>query len=488
MRVFSGATLAVAAPSGPTAAEGLADILASPSVAGIAGTSIVLMLMALLTGAILTSRKLDGSSLFNRLFVVVATTSGFFSAVSSAIGFQLIVGQESDDLFRNSLLPPAFGVFVFFLAVAIWVGGAELVRERDWFRGMGRGILSDMAFFVERALKLFVVIPILAVILFFVSTWTTVVGIAGVDAVRHTYSFELQRLQNECAKITAWRQKDFLFLEDLRLSVANAKAVARKERQSGTQSGAAGRGAVTDYIDGVADWYATLGTSVAAIIEGEDPSGVSPYDPDVCSRTIDGFKRQLADDGFENYDAWAREFETGFENFAIVVNRWRQDRRIERLLDAQLAAFDRANPRPVADEEGRLSAGQRAAIDRYAEDVTEALKSLLRKQRLSKPPVPEKSYAEIYPERGLDIVTALFRPDPLSDAAPEERVPRTAAVVAAENIPGLSIINPRDAVIKNARIFSDVWALGVAWDYASYILMLAYLFFPSAERAAGRKD
>ena len=153
-----------------------------------------------------------------------------------------------------------------------------------------------------------------------------------------------------------------------------------------------------------------------------------------------------------------------------------------------LAAFDRANPRPVADEEGRLSAGQRSAIDRYAEDVTEALKSLLRKQRLSKPSVPEKSYAEIYPERGLDIVTALFRPDPLSGASQEERVPRTAAVVAAETIPGLSLINPRDAVIKNAKIFSDVWALGIAWDYASYILMLAYLFFPSAERAAGRKD
>ncbi|NWG71798.1 MAG: hypothetical protein HXY23_09360 [Parvularculaceae bacterium] len=470
----------------PASAEGL-DLMRGPG-AGFAGTAIVLLLMALLTGAILTSRKLDGSSLFNRLFVVVATTSGFFSAVSSAIGFQLIVGQESDDLFRNALLPPAFGVFVFFLAVAIWVGGAELVRERDWFRGMGRGLLSDMAFFLERCIKLFVVIPVLAIILFFVSTWTTVVGIAGVDAVRHTYNFEIARLQSECAKITAWRQKDFLFLEDLRLSVANAKAAARKERDSGAQSGSAGRGAVTDYIDGVADWYETLGKSVAAIIEGEDPSGVSPYDPDVCASTIDNLKRRLADDGFENYDAWAREFETGFENFAIVVNRWRQDRRIERLLDAQLAAFDRANPRPAADAEGRLSAGQRAAIERYAEDVTEALKSLLRKQRLSKPPVPEKSYAEIYPERGLDILPALLKPDPLSAPPAEARVPRTAAVVAAESIPGLSIINPRDAVIKNAKIFSDVWALGLAWDYASYILMLAYLFFPSAERAAGRKD
>lgn len=486
MRMALGAGLA-AGSLAPAAAQGAPAALSAPA-AGYAAAAVVLLVMALITGAILTSRRLAGSSLFNRLFVVVATTSGFFSAVSSAIGFQLIVGQESEDLFRNALLPPAFGVFVFFLAVAIWVGGAELVRERDWFRGMGRGFLSDMAFFLERCLKLFVVIPVLAVILFFVSTWTTVVGIAGVDAVRHTYSFELARLQSECAKITAWRQKDFLFLEDLRLSVANARAAARKERESGTQSGSAGRGAVTQYIDGVADWYGALGASVADIMSGEDPSGVSPYDPEVCTRTSDGLKQQLADDGFENYDAWAREFESGFDNFVIVVNRWRQDRRIERLLDAQLVAFDRANPRPVADETGRLSAGQRAAIDRYAEDVTDALKSLLRKQRLSKPPVPEKSYAEIYPERGLDILAALAKPDPLNAPQSEERVPRTAAIVAAESIPALSRITPRDAVLKNAKIFSDVWVLGIAWDYAAYILMLAYLFFPSAERAAGRKD
>ncbi|MEO0851207.1 MAG: hypothetical protein AAFY04_07345, partial [Pseudomonadota bacterium] len=55
-------------------------------------------------------------------------------------------------------------------------------------------------------------------------------------------------------------------------------------------------------------------------------------------------------------------------------------------------------------------------------------------------------------------------------------------------IPGLSVITPRDAVLKNFQIFSDVWALAMSWDYASYILLLAFLFFPSAERAAGFKD
>lgn len=49
-------------------------------------------------------------------------------------------------------------------------------------------------------------------------------------------------------------------------------------------------------------------------------------------------------------------------------------------------------------------------------------------------------------------------------------------------------MSPRDAVLKHAQVISDVWALGIAWDYASYVLMLAFLFFPSAERAAVRKD
>ena len=55
-------------------------------------------------------------------------------------------------------------------------------------------------------------------------------------------------------------------------------------------------------------------------------------------------------------------------------------------------------------------------------------------------------------------------------------------------MPGLSAISPRDAVLKNANIFSDIWALALSWDYAPYILMFAFLFFPSAERAREFKD
>ena len=90
------------------------------------------------------------------------------------------------------------------------------------------------------------------------------------------------------------------------------------------------------------------------------------------------------------------------------------------------------------------------------------------------------------PARGLDIFREIFNPP----AAPEEpeTVSRAQSVVDAEFIPGLSTLTPRDAVLKHANIFSDVWALAISWDYAPYILMLAFLFFPSAERAQGFKD
>jgi hypothetical protein len=486
--IAGSAALCAAAPQAALAAAPaeVAELLSSP-IAGLAGASLVLALMGAVTGAILTSRRLEGSSIFNRLFVVVAVTAGFFSAVSSAIGFSLITGQETEDFFRNSVLPPAFGVFVFFLAVAIWVGGAGLVRHRDWFRRVRPGFIADILFFLERCLKIFVVIPVLATILFFVSTWTTVVGIGGVDAVRYTYNFELARLQAECAGITAYRQKDNLFLDDLRQSVRDVSRVATSERIGGAQSGAAGNGAVAQYFNDVAKWLADLEGSVAAIIDGPDPSGADPYDPDICADETGTLKRRLAANAFNNYDAWAREFETGFNDFVEVLNRWRHDRRIELFLDQQVANFDRANPKPTIGGTSRLSPGQRAAIDRYAEEVKSALETLVRRQKLAKPPAPLKSAAELSPERGLEIFATWFEPAPV-DKNEEERVSRTAAVVAAEFVPGLSTITPRDAVLKNANIFSDVWALAIAWDYAAYVLMLAFLFFPSAERAPGHKD
>ena len=435
--------------------------------------------------AFLSSRRMQGSSLFNRLFVVVATTSAFFSAVSSAIGFSLITSQENEDFLRNAVLPPAFGLFVFFLAVAIWVGGAELVRHRDWFRGAARGFGGDIVFFFERAVKLFVVIPVLATILFFVSTWTTVVGIGGVDAVRHTYGEEVSRLQVECEGISSWRQRDLLFLEDLRLAVTDVTRAARNEREGGAQTGSAGRGQVSDYFTGVAEWLSALEKSVETIVNAKDPSGVSPFAPGLCATRAESLNGKLSANAFENYDLWLRDFSGSFDDFANVLNRWRRDRRIERLLETQLASFDRANPKPY-DGDTRLSVGQRAAIDRYADDVEGALKGLIRKQKLAKPPQPLKSAAEQSPARGLSIIASMVSPPPAAE--PDKKKSRTQAVVAAEFVPGLSVLTPRDAVLKNANVFSDVWALAIAWDYASYVLMLAYLFFPSAERAAGFKD
>jgi hypothetical protein len=463
------------------------QFLGSSRVAGLAGAAIVLAIMSLLAYSILTSRRMHGSSAFNRLFIVVAVTSMFFSGLSSAIGFSLITSQETDDFLRNALLPPAFGVFVFFLGVAIWVGGAELVRNRDWFRGLKRGLIADAAFFLERSIKLFVIIPILSIVLFLVSTWTTVVGIGGVDAVRHTYSAELARLKAECAAISAYRQKDRLFVEELKLAVADVRRVAQNEIESGAQTGAAGEGRVSGYFLGVAAWLAQLEASVVALIAAPDPTGLSPYDPAICAERVDVMKRHLSGNAYLNYDRWAREFETQFEDFVAVLNAWRQDRRIERLLEQQLEAFERANPRPTASAASGVTRAQVAAIDRYASRVESALKTFIRKQKLAKPPVPLASQAELSPERGLGIIRGWFDGDEPKRRKPK-KVSRTAAVVAEEKVPGLSTITPRDAVLKNASVFSDAWALGIAWDYASYILMLAYLFFPSAERAAGFKD
>ncbi|MEK7264969.1 MAG: hypothetical protein AAB227_02615 [Pseudomonadota bacterium] len=464
----------------PAHAEGAAEFLTGAN--GLAaGSAIVLALLGSLTFAILTSARLSGSSLFNRLFIVVATTSAFFSAVSSAIGFSLITSQETDDFFRNAILPPAFGVFVFFLGIAIWIGGAELVRHRDWFRGLGNGPVATVLHFAERSLKIFVIIPILSLILFVVSTWTTVVGIAGVDAVRMTYSSELDRLQSECAAIVAWRQKDFAVLEDLKISVRTTSDAAARERDSGFQTGSAGRGAVAAYIEGVASWYRAVEESVDKALTADDPSGLSPFTPHICATQSAKLRELLAANAFANYDAWASAYETEFNDFIVVLNRWRQDRRIESLLRSQLDSFERANPKPI----GRMTAAQSRAINVYADQVTETLAKLLKAQKDNDPARVIDSAGELSPERGLEIIFFQIRqlsqdPDEVSQKPQKRKSNRP--------IPSLSEVTPRDAVLKHAQVFSDVWALGIAWDYASYVLMLAFLFFPSAERAAGRKD
>ena len=435
----------------------------------------VLALLALAIVLLLRSRRLSDSSLFNRLFVVVAATSAAFSAVSSAIGFQLITSQEADDVFRNAVLPAAFGAFVFVLAAAIWVGGADLVRRRDWFRSLPPGPLAVSLRFIERSLKLFIVIPLLSTILFFVSTWTTAVGVGGVDAVRYVYGAEFDRLDAECSRLVAYRQRDFLFLEDLRLGVADVRRVAENEALVGGQTGAAGRGRAAAYFEGVGAWLAGLEASVESVIAGPDPSGVSPYDPAFCAGLANDLRSLLAADPYASYDAWSRAIETRYNDAASLLNRWRRDRRIELLLDQQLASFDRANPLPsgVTDAQSR-------AIRAYAEDVRDALSTLIRKQKAAKPPAPLPSADALSPARGLEVFVAAVRPPAESE---QRKVSRTAEFVYdVERVAPLSSIGPRDAILKNANVFSDIWALAIAWDYASYILMLAFLFFPSAEK------
>lgn len=455
----------------------MADFLSGAGGVALGAALVVTLALAALV-AVFTSRRLDGSSLFNRFFVLVAAASGFFSAVSSAIGFSLITSQETSDFFRNALLPPAFGAFVFFLSLAVWVGGAELVRHRDWFRGSAPGFGSDILAFLERALKLFVIVPLLSVILFVVSTWTTVVGLGGVDAVRYVYDGEIERLQSDCARVTQWRGRDVVLRDSLRLSAEQVARSARAEAQGGLQSGAAGDGAVAAYLKGVSAWYADLERAVSTIVD--EAARPSPRDGAQCGAAAAELRALLARDPYANYDAWARQFHTRFNDAAETVNLFRSDRRIETLIEQQLAAFDRANPKPVL-----ASPAQRAAIDRFETDVKASLKALLRDMRGAKgrAPKPWPPAAEKDPERGLAILAKWFAP---KDAEKGTKKPDTSAADRARTAP-LSVITPRDAVLLHADVFSDVWALGIAWDYAAYLLMLAYLFFPSAERAAGRK-
>ena len=454
--------------------------------------SIVIIIIGLLTRLILTSKRLQGASLFNRLFMVVAITSAFFSAVSSAIGFGLITSQENVDFFRNTILPPAFGVFVFFVTLAIWIGGAELVRNRDWFRGMsGRtglmGFYADFLFFIERCVKLFILIPILAVILFLVSTWTSVVGIAGVDAVRYSYNFEITRLQTECSSIVAFRQNDLLLLDDLRLAANDVRRTAKRELETGGQTGLRGRGAVTDYFNGVADWLGALEQGATQLVDSEqNQQNISPYTTSVCADFAASLKTKLSKNAFNNYDLWVREFETEYEKFRLNLNRWRLDQRLILLIESQLNNFERANPKPYNNGNTQTATIQNNVIDQYADEVRTALQKLIRKQKTKKPSIPLLSAAQLSPERGLAIFAALLNPEQTKEDPAKKR--RTRAIVEQEFIPGLSTITPRDAVLKNFQLFSDVWALALSWDFASYILLLAYLFFPSAERAANYKD
>jgi len=461
----------------------------------LAGATLVIVLIGAASFFILTARQMRRSSLFNRLFIIVAVTAAFFSSVSSAIGFGLITSQENQDVFRNTVLPPAFGMFVFFVTVAIWVGGAELVRNRDWFRRMeGRsGFIPDGLFFIERLIKLFVIIPVLATILFLISTWTSVVGIAGVDAVRLTYTEELDRLQTECNAIVKFREGDLLFLDDLGLAISDVRRAARREQETGGQTGTRGRGPAADYFTGVAEWLTTLERTAAAIVDEDrgtpdNPLKVSPYSPSVCGETSDRLKTKLSQNAFDNYDLWARQFEVDYDDFILTLNRWRQDRRLVEFMDQQLDSFDRANPKPFVSAGSGLADRQIAVIEAYAEEVKDALESLVRKQKLRKPSIPTVSAAERFPERGLEIFGVAFTGESAGVEKRERPRSRTQAVVEGEVIPSLSTITPRDAVLKDFQIFSDVWALAISWDYASYILLLAFLFFPSAERAAGFKD
>ena len=227
--------------------------------------------------------------------------------------------------------------------------------------------------------------------------------------MRHTYGEELSRLQTECTGIIAYRKNDQLFLDDLNAAARDVARAADREQNSGGQTGLRGKGTTTDYINGVAQWLSALENSALKIFE-ENKSQNSPYSERICTERVDGMRIMLSRNAFENYDLWVREFETEFEDFRLTLNSWRLDQRLQNFLEQQLANFDRANPVPFT-QSGRLGELQRGVIESYSKEVTDALKSLLRKQKARKPPIPLPSEAEKSPERRLAIFTTWFKGD-----------------------------------------------------------------------------
>jgi len=69
-----------AAAATPVAAQDSLNISVR-DLPAIAAVGVVIVIMSVLVGSILTSTRLRGSSLFNRLFIVVAVSSGFFSGL-----------------------------------------------------------------------------------------------------------------------------------------------------------------------------------------------------------------------------------------------------------------------------------------------------------------------------------------------------------------------------------------------------------------------
>ncbi len=76
---LSAGALAVCAASPAFAQDSLN--ISVQDLPAIGAVGVVIVIMSVLVGSILTSSRLRGSSLFNRLFIVVAVSSGFFSGL-----------------------------------------------------------------------------------------------------------------------------------------------------------------------------------------------------------------------------------------------------------------------------------------------------------------------------------------------------------------------------------------------------------------------
>ena len=409
-----------------------------------------------------SSRLARGASMFSALYTLVAALSATMSAFTSFLGVQLVFQTENASLFSNWILPLFLSAFVFVFALALWVGGGDAVHTRHWSPG-GRGAGSVFLGFFERLTK-WVLLAIPACGLFILSTWTSALGLGGKEAVKLHYELEVARLVGECERTVQYTANEDAFLRNLQQTVTNLKTLAEAER-SGALSGIAGAGPASTYLLRLTEWLDGLTESAESqITVGRGRGGLEEM-RGLCTRESEGFARRFKNIETWNFRRWERLFAADFDQFRATLTDWRDRPTIIAFVETQLAARDLAVSPPALGS-GPQADRTRAMLQAYTAQVESRLRDLIAEFGGGPPrPLPANtawSLADLLP-----IAT------PSAPAATESR---------GTEIAGLQFISARQAILQYAFLAIDIWAFAIAWDFASYALIIIYIFFPGLGR------
>lgn len=426
--------------------EGLLAFLAASPLR--LGGAVYLALVAALFPASAIARYLGeqsvlGYSLFHSFFSIVALISAGFSALTSFLGVRIIFESETESLFSSFILPFGLSLFIFVYALALWIGGSDLVRRQYWAeRGFGA--------FLERLLK-WLILALPGIGLFVLSTWTSALGLGGRDAIRIHYTAEVARLLADCEATAQFRAREDDFLANLEITVKQLRELSAQERERGVISGVAGAGDVVNYVERLSAWLALITQEASGLRDGGELAAM-------CEKSGDSLLKELGKIGGTAFKPWERRFIDRFDTLRTEINEARTKGSPIGFVGEQVAAMETKVVRP---ELGPSPTAQslRAAIDRYAERVHTALSALISKYGAS-PPAP-------LPPTAVWGVGDLFDADGTSTEGQ-----------SASTVPGLAVISARGAIWQYGDALFDIWAFALVWDFASYLLMIVYILFP----------